>query len=406
MCDCRLDGTTSAVCNNSTGECICREGVEGETCDLCQRNTTGVFPSCELCDECTGQWTRRIDQLQDEVETTVTLVSVLNFTNTTVCEDECPQLDILFELIQQIRVVLNMSQIDFISIVVQSNHSRICTLINQTQMLIDRAILIQNRLSNLENTSEGIRDELTIVIQTLMDLQSEFQNISQPMNFTMVDPTFYINLARDALERSDEADQLINTNVTTLISDTQSSVANFTTKREDSAFEDRQRNNTERLSILRQRLDAFENLIEEANQRLCGAGSNGTCGGECGGVSCDVCGGEGCDSLVSDASEALNVSRRALAVVEDKLGRIRFQVDALAVILGEAEMVRNDSSRAEEFAADTRDKAEELLRDLRVLISEIERELNVTRVDPNEIGRLENMTLSLMLDVGEVKEIE
>jgi len=375
---------------------------------MCQRNTTKIFPSCELCDECTGQWTRRIDQLEDDVTATITLISMLNFTDIIVDRGELPALDILFELIREIQIVLNMSQIDFISSVVQSNHSRICTLINQTQLLIDRAILIQNRLNSLENISENIRDELTIVIQTLVELQSEFQNISQLMNFTMVDPTFYIDLARVALERSDEADQLINTNVTTLITDAQAFVANFSTKRNESGFVNRQQNNTERLLILRQRLDAFENLIAEANQRLCGGGSNGTCGGECGGVSCDVCGGEGCDGLVSDASEALNVSRRALAIVEDKLGRIRFQVDALTVIFSEAEIVRNDSIRAERFATDTRDKAEELLRDLMELISEIETELNVTRVDPNEIGRLENMTLSLMLDVEEVhvKEIE
>lgn len=375
---------------------------------MCQRNTTRIFPSCELCDECTGQWTQRIDQLEDDVTATITLISMLNFTDIIVDRGELPALDILFELIREIQIVLNMSQIDFISSVVQSNHSRICTLINQTQLLIDRAILIQNQLNSLENISENIRDELTIVIQTLVELQSEFQNISQLMNFTMVDPTFYIDLARVALERSDEADQLINTNVTTLITDAQAFVANFSTKRDESGFVNRQQNNTERLLILRQRLDAFENLIAEANQRLCGGGSNGTCGGECGGVSCDVCGGEGCDGLVSDASEALNVSRRALAIVEDKLGRIRFQVDALTVIFSEAEIVRNDSIRAERFATDTRDKAEELLRDLMELISEIESELNVTRVDPNEIGRLENMTLSLMLDVEEVhvKEIE
>jgi len=375
---------------------------------MCQRNTTRIFPSCELCDECTGQWTWRIDQLEDDVTATITLISMLNFTDIIVDRGELPALDILFELIREIQIVLNMSQIDFISSVVQSNHSRICTLINQTQLLIDRAILIQNWLNSLENISENIRDELTIVIQTLVELQSEFQNISQLMNFTMVDPTFYIDLARVALERSDEADQLINTNVTTLITDAQAFVANFSTKRDESGFVNRQQNNTERLLILRQRLDAFENLIAEANQRLCGGGSNGTCGGECGGVSCNVCGGEGCDGLVSDASEALNVSRRALAIVEDKLGRIRFQVDALTMIFSEAEIVRNDSIRAERFATDTRDKAEELLRDLMELISEIETELNVTRVDPNEIGRLENMTLSLMLDVEEVhvKEIE
>ena len=176
-------------------------------------------------------------------------------------------------------------------------------------------------------------------------------------------------------------------------------VANFSTKREESRFVEQRQNNTETLSMLRQRLDAFENLITEANRRLCGAGVNDTCVDECGGVSCDVCGGEGCESLVSDASEAANVSRRALGIVEDKLQQIRSQVDDLDEILRDAEMVKNDSTRAEEFAEETRMKAEELLRDVGDLISKIEGELNVTRVNPDEIGRLENMTLALVLDV-------
>ena len=370
---------------------------------MCQQNTTGIFPSCEPCDECTGQWTRRIDQLEENVGTTISFIATLNLTNVTVDGEDIPTLDILFDLLQQIRAVLNTSQIDFISNVVQSNHTRICTLINQTQLLINRAILVQNRLDSLENTSESIRAEVVNLIEILAALQNEFENISQLTNFTSVDPSFYLSLAQAALERSNRADQLINTNVTMLIADTRSLVANFSTKREESRFVEQRQNNTETLSMLRRRLDAFENLIMEANRRLCGAGVNDTCVDECGGVSCDVCGGEGCESLVSDASEAANVSRRALAIVEDKLQEIRSQVDALDEILRDAEMVRNDSTRAEQFTEETSTKAEELLSEVRDLISKIEVELNQTRVDPDRIGRLENMTLALVLDVEMVR---
>ena len=35
-CDCFEDGSDNSLCNNTTGQCSCLEGVGGQSCDQCQ----------------------------------------------------------------------------------------------------------------------------------------------------------------------------------------------------------------------------------------------------------------------------------------------------------------------------------------------------------------------------------
>jgi len=37
-CGCDAVGSTSAVCDQTTGQCICRDHVTGRTCDRCEDN--------------------------------------------------------------------------------------------------------------------------------------------------------------------------------------------------------------------------------------------------------------------------------------------------------------------------------------------------------------------------------
>lgn len=368
----------------------------GDRCDSCQANTTGIFPSCEPCDECTGQWWRRIEPIRNNVDTTVELVMSLNIT---IDNGEVPTLDALFQLLLQIQSTLNASQIDLLSEDVRTTHALLCNLTNQIQLLTDRALLIQSQLQSLENTSESLMTQLAGIIARLSDLQNEFENISQFLDsIVLVNSSQYLSLAQEALERSNRADELINNNVTLLITDTELLLSNYSTKLQESQFVTRQQDNMQRLAFLLQRLGIFEELIAEANRKLCGAQFTDSCD-DCGGINCTTCGGESCESLVTAAAEAENISERAVEIAREKLNRIQMQVDALETILRDAEAVRNDSVEAEQLVNETYARAEALLRDFQMLSDEVERELRTDRPDPDLIGELENMTLSLQLPI-------
>ena len=393
-CNCHPNTSLSLICDKMTGQCDCREGVTGAQCDVCRDNTTGIFPSCEPCDECTGQWQRRIDPLREDVETTLELIDTVNGT-----AGELPALQPIFDLLDQIEAILSTSEIDILSQDIQSTHALLCELINQTQLLIQRALVVENQLDNIENISQSISSELSTLIASLVALESELRNISLFLDsIEVLDPLPYLILAEAARERSDAADEVITANVTSLIEDTETILLNFTTKLNESDVIVQQLENTEALSFLSQRLAVFQDLIREANRELCGAQSNDSCE-ECGGVSCMNCGGDGCDSLVNDAAEAVNISETALQIARGQLAAIQILVEDLQSLMREIETVSNSSTRTEEFANETNTRAGTLVQRIRELIQEIEVELNMTRIDPNEIGILENQTLSLMLPI-------
>lgn len=58
LCDCDPSGSTDMQCDLISGQCPCRDKVEGRKCDRCMENTrskdTGGFGEkiCEPCDDC------------------------------------------------------------------------------------------------------------------------------------------------------------------------------------------------------------------------------------------------------------------------------------------------------------------------------------------------------------------
>ena len=402
-CGCHPNGSLSLICNKETGACECREGVTGNQCDTCHENTTRVFPSCEPCDECTTQWQDMIIPLQVELESTVEFIMTLNLTNITSGDGEIPALDALFELVEEIKAVLNISQIDLVSREVQSTHALLCNITNQIQLLIERALIVEQQLESQENTTLYIQSEVTRIRELLMVLQSEFENISQLPELTFSNASFYLMLTEGALDQSDQAEQIIQVNVSSTHTETQEVLSNFTEKLNESWFVEIQRNNTLRLLFLRDRLSVFEALIAEASVKLCGALSNDSCE-ECGGLNCTMCGGPSCNSLVTDASEAANISARALRIALDALDRIQNQTQVLESLLRDIDAVRSDSIRAEIFAKETLIDAETLLEELQELIVKVEGELSISPTNFEVIEGLENMTLDIEL-VGTPEEV-
>ena len=51
-CNCSVVGSKNLFCDDFTGQCPCKDGLEGRTCNSCPKNHFG-FPNCKPC-KCYG----------------------------------------------------------------------------------------------------------------------------------------------------------------------------------------------------------------------------------------------------------------------------------------------------------------------------------------------------------------
>ncbi|NXT39257.1 LAMB4 protein, partial [Pelecanoides urinatrix] len=67
-CECNPEGTSQPKCDKATGTCNCRAGVTGRFCDQCGRGFEKDFPSCHQCHLCFDQWDTEITALAQTVQ--------------------------------------------------------------------------------------------------------------------------------------------------------------------------------------------------------------------------------------------------------------------------------------------------------------------------------------------------
>ena len=404
-CSCHLAGSSSPVCNQTSGVCACAEGFTGDRCDSCSASSSGTFPNCQPCDECTEQWIEQITSLEDQVETTIDFITSLNLTNET-SVSVAPEIEELLSLVADIKAALNGSMIDSLASDVNTTHSIVCALLDRIQSLLQRAVQTQGRIQSLEPIPVNITEQLEIIRLSLLQLDMEFGNLSltfaQENISTVVNYEEFLQLARTALERSDVASRLVSENITTFLSLIANSLEVYNNTLVSSNFESTLVQLDETLVTIDNRVQVYQAFIAESNRALCGADNSTVvnCTLDCGGVSCDTCGGGiSCSSLYSDSITALNNSQTAVRLAEEALMSIQEQVDSLRSFLVQVELSRSSAALVEESANATRAIGEELLGNLLTLIARLEGEVNRSRTDINEIARRENFTLSLQHDL-------
>ena len=326
-------------------------------------------------------------------------MSSLNLTNVT---QDIPLLDELLVLASEIEALLSNSSFDELAMDVENFNSRLCRLANLTDDLITRGAAIEAELDRSTAGGEEIKTmKLPILMNSLRQLKSDFENFSmifESQDFISVNPTFYIDLARLAQKRADSANQLVRENVTTLFNETILLLETFNTTLDENdviGTNDRLQEAVANISSMVGEMQAF---ITIASQRLCGTG-NDTCL-ECMNESCEVCpSGIRCDGLIVTADLASNISSSTLVVAEDLLEQITSELQALEELLAQAHSVGMGVDEVADFVNEIRNGSLQLIENVQSLTSELERELNATRVDPNDIGRIENATLSLRLNL-------
>ena len=369
-------------------------GLTGVLCELCERNTTGLYPSCAACNQCSGDWWLRIEPLRAEINATIQFLRSLNGSNITVNLTDSAELTALFALIEEIDRLLAGSGAAPLAANIEALHGLLCRLLNQTERLLQRARAVEETLGRLEGNATETSASLERLALTLANLSRQLEAVRLALRTLVpVEPGPALLLAREAQARADNASIIVESEVSPQLSATTGVLEEFYTKLNESQFEERHREIVAVLDTLAANLTAYHELIVMATNRLCGGG-NDSCEG-CGGVECEGCGGGGCGGLVAESEAAVNVSSRAVRLARKALAAIGPQLEALRSLADQSGAVLSDAEAVEEQVNATAITAELLSQLLTSSVDMVAEELGLTRIDPDLIRELENRTLSL-----------
>ncbi len=319
--------------------------------------------------------------------------------------NDLPGLQEILNLLREIENVLGSSDVELLSLNVQSTHNFICDLINRTRDLLQRGRSLEDQLRSSTNTSEMLLSNLEVVMGTLSELEDELSNVSASFDSIRqsMNSSSYLRRSRSALELADDVERLVRNNFNLTLSEVRSILLAFDLLNA-TKVEERSLQLSSRVDSVQSRIDDLRGFINDVNLMLCGTGIFDTGSGDdapiCEGVSYGTCGAGGeCDSLANNALKALNTSIVTLDRAYTLLNVTQNRLDALRNLVLEAQRIANASDNLADSAENVMTRTDVLQLDIEDLVSDVEGELNVTRVDPEEIGRNVNDTLALKLEL-------
>ena len=223
----------------------------------------------------------------------------------------------LYDLLNQIRAVINQSMLDSLRVSVTSLNVYTVGSVDIAVNLLERINVI---LGELNYTSMIV----TMQLVRLDTIESDFRylktllsNLSMEINmFELPGFEMYVTIIERALLRSNESHRIASEVINPMVLQSTNNLNMFTSK--ESLFILIRDEVIDLFTIFEARLQDYNSLFNEANERLCGSTTvtsdinTDICDGECGGVTCDMCGGGTCAGSVSAVSRASNLSTLAL----------------------------------------------------------------------------------------------
>ena len=260
------------------------------------------------------------------------MTTSLNVTNVSYTEHPNGRVLIkpILNLLMEIETLLNGSKIEQLLRDVQDTHIDITNFIDVIRNALLRASTIEQGLQITNRTANTQLMQLHQIISDFQTLLILLRNITRDADIIgLVDFSDYVNRINAAVNSSDESKEAVDIIVIPSLSESEDKLAIFATK--EMQFLNISEDVVRLLSTLRNYTRYYQNLVIEADQKLCGKvipamsdslcgcySNNERCKGDCGGIGCKICGGDGtCNGSVSDVMRAANLSSEALDLAKD-----------------------------------------------------------------------------------------
>ena len=401
-CGCHVNGSLTALCDTKTGACSCREGVTGPKCDVCQSSTTsGLFPSCRLCGECTsGPQTLVIDPIRREVDSLLrgALASgVYSYggLESGLAEELRRSLDLIEAILEN-----NSLDVYLLMWMVNATHESLSNRTTQLRLLFGEGAGLQSRLIALERASADVLEQTRVLAGRSDRLAAEYgalRNASRALLASTVDYAPLLRLARNASAASERSQRLIDSNVTVALSDAAGLLLSSAGELLRVGFEDAAQRLLGKLLNSSLELYSVEDFLASASLGLCGANTTlADCSRLCGGNT-PSCNG----SLYTLALGALRASGEAWSVAWATWRGLEEAVQGFSSISVEVGKVNASSLVAMDTLQRTSSGFVGLLARLRALIATVEEELGRSRENVGAVIQLENATLMERLPIDQ-----
>lgn len=209
-CECKSEA--SLGCNSLTGQCICRRGVTGRSCDTCEEGTNNVWPDCIMCDEdCYNIWNNSITELTKIVNASIS--EALASSNTSSVNVSAEAFNQLQSLIDDVSAIMNSSNFSLTEL----------NRVDQLVVMVTQQVITQiQAASNINASIIRINGSEVELLQTLERMKRSIATISMDLDELQLDLTadngsVQSNQVQDSLNRSSTAYEVISNDVMPII---------------------------------------------------------------------------------------------------------------------------------------------------------------------------------------------
>ncbi|CAL8260666.1 unnamed protein product [Gadus morhua 'NCC'] len=403
-CDCDWRGIESAQCHRATGHCVCKQGVSGVRCDQCARGFSGLFPACQPCHQCFGDWDRIVQDLAVRTKTLAGRAHEIQSTGLTGAYEKAFR--DLEEKLAQAQGIVNARN---------ATATAVGTLMELIEDLRAQIGETTDTLNRLEGDLTMVQDSNSEASKELSALEREAKalNLTSEQLHRQLDVLKNSNFLgaydsiRSSYNRSRDAERRANESTTTRPSTVSQSADMrrrterlITAKKDD--FNRKNAANKRALGDLNGRVQGLD--MKKINEKVCGAPGDAPCADSpCGGAGCRDdegkrrCGGLNCAGAAAEAGRALESSRRAEEELSKAMGEVEGLFSKVAEAKSRAEEAKGQAQAALDRATATKNKVERSNNELRDLIKQIREFLTQEGADPDSIEAVANRVLELSI---------